>query len=216
MLLKKGGMTMAVGERLAELLKVKNKKPGTLAGETGIKKNTIYSILKRDNKSVDFSALEKIASALDVPVSYFFPAASAPEERPLPSNVAPIKIVKVPLLGPIAAGEPILAAEEYGTYVEADEDMACSFALRVAGESMEPTVRRGDLVFILRQDDVRDGEIAAVLIDDEATLKRVIHIPNGVTLISDNAAKYPPMTFTYPEHEVIRILGKAVAFKRML
>ena len=70
----------------------------------------------------------------------------------------------------------------------------------------------GDLVFIRRQDDVDDGQIAAVVIDDRATLKRVYHIPNGLQLLSENP-KYPPMIFTYPDCESIRILGRAVSFQ---
>lgn len=132
------------------------------------------------------------------------------------SALVPVKKIRVPVVGGIAAGEPILTDQEYDTYVEVDDVLDGTVGLRVEGDSMEPTVRYGDLVFIRPQDDVNDGEIAAVIIDDSATLKRVYHITNGLTLISDNAAKYPPMTVTYPSHDCIRIFGKAIAFKRNL
>lgn len=61
-----------IGEKLAELLEVRNIKPGTLATITGVSKSTIYSIIKRNNKNVDFSAMEKISDALGVPVEYFY------------------------------------------------------------------------------------------------------------------------------------------------
>ena len=137
--------------------------------------------------------------------------------NPLPANAIPVSKKRIPLLGSIAAGEPILVDQEYDTYIESDEDIHCDYALRVDGDSMEPTILYGDLVFIHAQDDVDDGQIAAVLLDDSATLKRVIHIPNGLQLISDNAIKYPPRLVTLPtEYDIIRILGRAVAYKRML
>lgn len=134
-----------------------------------------------------------------------------------PANAIPVSKKRIPLLGSIAAGEPILVDQEYDTYIESEEDIHCDYALRVDGDSMEPTILYGDLVFIHAQDDVDDGQIAAVLLDDSATLKRVIHIPNGLQLISDNAIKYPPRLVTLPtEYDIIRILGRAVAYKRML
>lgn len=136
--------------------------------------------------------------------------------KPSPTNLIPIRRMRIPMLGGIAAGEPILAEQQYDTYVEADVDVDCSYALRVDGDSMEPTVRFGDIVFIRQQEDVDDGQIAAVLIDDSATLKRIYHIPNGLQLLSDNAAKYPPRTVTFEDYDCIRILGLAVAFKRNL
>ena len=139
-----------------------------------------------------------------------------PQPQPLPANSIPVKRVQVPMLGGIAAGEPILADQQYDTYVEADADLDCTYALRVDGDSMEPTVRYGDIVFIRQQEDVDDGRIAAVLVDDSATLKRVYHIPNGLQLLSDNAAKYPPRAVTFEDYDCIRILGLAVAFKRSL
>lgn len=72
---------MAIGEKLAKLLEDKKKKPGTLARETGISKNTIYSILRRNNTKVNYSYVEKIAENLGVPVEYFFdiqPVEAAP------------------------------------------------------------------------------------------------------------------------------------------
>ena len=76
-------------------------------------------------------------------------------------------------------------------------------------------IHDGDVVYVRRQDDVDDGQIAAVMIDGEATLKRVYHIANGLQLLSENS-KYPPMIFTLPERDDIRILGLAVAFTSRL
>lgn len=133
----------------------------------------------------------------------------------LPSNVRRISgatVRTIPMLGEIAAGRPIMALQEYEYYV--DCPAKADFALTVRGDSMQPTYLDGDVVYIRAQDDVDDSQVAAVIIDDHATLKHVYHIPNGLMLISDNPA-YPPLRMTCPEHESIRILGLVVGFTRM-
>ena len=93
---------------------------------------------------------------------------SYPDILPLP----PTK--KLPLLGTIACGEPILAEENIEEYIDVDEEVKADFVLRCKGQSMiEARIFDGDLVYIHQQADVENGEIAAVLIDNEATLKKV-------------------------------------------
>ena len=116
----------------------------------------------------------------------------------------------LPLLGKIAAGQPILASEECELFSPIDDTRA-DFCLRVRGDSMIGAgIKDGDIVFIRKQDSVDDGEIAAVLVDDEATLKRVYISDDAVTLIAENP-KYKPMVYTKKQCKNIRILGKAVA-----
>lgn len=122
---------------------------------------------------------------------------------------------KLPLLGKIAAGQPILAAEECEFFSPIDDTRA-DFCLRVKGDSMIGAgIKDGDIVFIRKQDCVDDGEIAAVLVEDEATLKRVYLTDDTVTLISENP-KYKPMIYTKRQCKNIRILGKAVACHTVL
>ncbi len=117
---------------------------------------------------------------------------------------------RLPLLGKIAAGQPILASEECEFFSPIDDTRA-DFCLRVKGDSMVGAgIKDGDIVFIRKQDCVDDGEIAAVLVDDEATLKRVYLTDDTVTLISENP-KYKPMIYTKRQCKNILILGKAVA-----
>ena len=117
---------------------------------------------------------------------------------------------KLPLLGKIAAGQPILAVEDC-EYFSPISDTRADFCLRVKGDSMIGAgIKDGDIVFIRKQDSVDDGEIAAVLVEDEATLKRVYLSDDAVTLISENP-KYKPMIYTKKQCKNIRILGKAVA-----
>lgn len=122
---------------------------------------------------------------------------------------------RLPLLGKIAAGQPILASEECEFFSPIDDTRA-DFCLRVKGDSMVGAgIKDGDIVFIRKQDCVDDGEIAAVLVDDEATLKRVYLTDDTVTLISENP-KYKPMIYTKKQCKNIRILGKAVACHTVL
>lgn len=119
------------------------------------------------------------------------------------------KYRRVPILGDTAAGEPVYANREYDEYITIPDDgKHYDAALRVAGDSMEPEYHKDDLVFIRYQEDVRDGQIAAVGIGPTVTLKRVYHIPNGLQLLSENH-DYPPQTYTIDEDE-IHIVGLAV------
>lgn len=129
-------------------------------------------------------------------------------------SIEPLPITKqIPILGTIACGIPVLATENIDGYVALPENVRADFCLRCKGDSMiNARILDGDLVLIRQQPDVDDGQIAAVLIDDEATLKRVYHNPDGgITLVAENSA-YAPMTFSTNHYEEIRILGKAVAF----
>lgn len=130
-----------------------------------------------------------------------------------PDNIIPLpKTKKIPLLGTIACGEPILAAENIEALINADEDLNADFALRCKGDSMiNARIFDGDIVYIREQPDVEDGEIAAVLIGEEATLKRVYKYPSKVVLRPENPL-YDDMIYSKEEMNEVRILGKAVAF----
>jgi repressor LexA len=127
-------------------------------------------------------------------------------------NIIPVKKRLVPLLGTIAAGKPIYADEQVETYVSIDDNIPVDFALRVQGDSMvNARINDGDIVFIHQQPTVEDGDIAAVLIDDDATLKRVYRIGEGVQLMPENP-KYKPMYFDATNCDTFKILGKAASF----
>lgn len=127
----------------------------------------------------------------------------------------PIKRHKIPLLGEIACGEPIYADEDRESYVEAGTDVRADFCLRAKGDSMiNARILDGDIVFIRSQPSVENGEIAAVIIDDEATLKRVYYYPESGKLVLNPAnPAFEPFVYVGEELNQIRILGKAVAFQ---
>ncbi len=141
-----------------------------------------------------------------------------PMERgdPPATNIFPLpKTKKVPLLGTIACGTPILAVENVNEYVDMDSSLHADFALRCKGDSMiNARVFDGDIVYIRQQPTVENGEIAAVMIgrtETEATLKRVFLDSEKIRLCAENP-RYKDLVFFEEQMNEIRILGKAVAF----
>lgn len=128
-------------------------------------------------------------------------------------NIIPLPTMyKVPLIGSIACGAPILADEHIEGYVETPEHIRADFALTCKGDSMiNARIFDGDTVYIRQQDTVESGEIAAVLIESEATLKRVRLYDDHIVLEPENPL-YRPLSFWGEEMNTIHILGKAVAF----
>lgn len=122
------------------------------------------------------------------------------------------KMKQIPLLGTIACGEPILAQENIDSYINMPEDVGCSFALRCKGDSMiNARIFDGDIVYIREQPDVENGQIAAVLIDNEATLKKVYKYPNRIELRPENPTM-KPLEYEGEDMNKVRIIGKAVYF----
>ena len=130
-------------------------------------------------------------------------------------NISTASTKRIPLLGAIACGEPIYAEEERGSYLSVECGLDADFCLVAHGDSMTGArIYDGDTVFIRRQDSVDNGEIAAVVINDEATLKRVYFYPDESKLIlSPENPKYAPLVYMRDELDTIKIIGKAVAFQ---
>lgn len=164
--------------------------------------------------------LQKLADGMNTPLMQLFEEV---EDIPvdlsliltddLPPNCLPMpEMRKIPLLGTIACGEPILASENIEAMVDIPKDIRADFALSCKGDSMiNARIFDGDTVYIRQQDTVENGEIAAVLIDDEATLKRVRLFPDHISLEPENPL-YKPLVYWEEEMNSVRILGKAVAF----
>ena len=132
-------------------------------------------------------------------------------------NLMPIKTKKFPLIGTITCGKPIMAKQHFESYVSGDANINADFCLRCKGDSMTGArIEDGEIVFIREQPDVENGEIAAVIIDDEATLKRINKNTSGFIFLMTENAKYEPIVVNLAEPDEsrhIRIIGKAVAFQ---
>lgn len=216
-----------IANRLKQALEMRNMKQADLVNMTGIGKSSISTYLSGDYEPKQKN-LYRLAKALDVNEAWLM-GYDVPMERQQPvqstaaslvdtvSNLLPLpKIRKVPRLGTIACGEPILADENIEDYDKAPEGVNCDFTLKCKGDSMVGArINDGDIVYIRQQDEVENGEIAAVLVDDagesDATLKRVYLYENQIVLQAENP-KYSPWVYTGEDMNKVRIIGKAVAF----
>ncbi len=181
-----------------------------LAKRLGYKSRSTIAKIESGSNDIPQSKITAFAAALETTPARLLGLETTPEPS-VPREAAYTK--RVPLLGTIAAGCPLFAEENIEEYIEINDSIKADFCLRVQGDSMiNARIYDGDLVFIRRQDNVEDGEIAAVLVDDSATLKRVYKETGAIRLHSENP-KYRPMVFTADNCDSIRILGKAVAFQ---
>ena len=211
-------------DRLTEAMKARGIRASELALRTGLSKARISQYV--NGKFIPKSdAVLLIAEALRVSELWLLgkttdmeATASPDEPLPCPENISPLRLRRFPVLGEIACGLPVLAVEDpdcsYVTAADTDAD----FCLTAKGDSMiGARIFDGDEVFIQRTDVVENGEIAAVVVEGEATLKRVYYYPaeEKLVLAAENPA-YPPLVFTGPELETIYILGRAVAFQSKL
>ncbi len=187
-------------------MEIRNMTQADLVKKTGLPKSAIsqYYSGKYEPKQ---KGIYLIAKALNVNEAWLM-GYNVPMERTdteYPNNILKIETKKFPLLGTIAAGEPIFAEEQFESYVEAGTNIRADFCLKVKGDSMiNARICDGDIVFIRKQPDVNDGEIAAVLIGNEATLKRVYKKKNEIILVAENPA-YPPLVYKNEELNEIRI-----------
>jgi len=204
-------------ERLTEAMKQKKMKAAELSRLTGISKarlsqyvNGIYEPKQK--------ALISIAGTLEVSELWLMGGAVPMTPRhdigSIP-GIFPLDIKTFPMIGEIACGTPILTDEDHESYVMSGTNLPADFCLRARGDSMiGARILDGDIVFIQKAEIVNNGEIAAVVINDEATLKRVYYYPEKSKLIlTPENPKYEPLVFIGDELNDIRILGKAIAFQ---
>lgn len=140
------------------------------------------------------------------------------EDETLPSNIQNLqKMKKIPLVGTIACGTPILAEENITDYIDMPGHIRADYALTCKGDSMiNAGIKDGDIVYIRKQSQVENGQIAAVLIGgEEATLKRFYKVDGNVTLNAENPA-YLPIIFIGGDSVNVRVIGLAVAYTHVL
>lgn len=216
--------TATFAQRLREGLELRGMKQIELATRSGISKYSISHYLKGDWEGKQ-DAVYELARALNVSeawlMGYDVPAErSAPEvsvqldKKPtIPPGFMPLpKMKKVPLIGAIACGDPITAIQNREGDVNAPVDMRCDFALKCQGESMIGAgIHDGDVVYIRIQPEVENGEIAAVRIGEEATLKRVYLHNDYIELRPENPA-FESIIRRREKMNDVQIEGKAVGW----
>ena len=206
---------MTFGERIKHRRKTLGLSAEEVAEKMGVSAATVYRYESSDILNMGIDKLELIAKALKTTPAAIMGWEEKTSNIPQFDNISPIKTKKFPLLGDIACGQPIFADEEHESYIEAGADIKADFCLKCQGDSMiGARIMPGDIVFIRQQDMVDNGEIAAVIIDDSATLKCVYYYPQHAKLVlqAENPT-YEPLVYIGDELNYIRILGKAVAFQ---
>lgn len=186
-----------------------------LAKKTGY--NDRSSIAKIEAGKVDLtqSKLVAFADALNTTPGYLM-GWEPDSKSPIPAGFQPLpKRDRIPRVGQIACGTPILAEENVEAYDEVPSDWHADFTLLCQGDSMEPKIKDGDVVAIHSQPMVENGEVAAVLIDGEATLKRVFLFDDHIELRAENPT-FPTILRIGEDMNTITIEGKAVGLCRKL
>lgn len=204
------------GKRLYFLMDNSNIPMAALTRYAEISEEAVLNWINDNAVPKDPQVIERIKSFYFLTTADLFPKNEIPDLC-LPSNIIPVpKTSRIPLVGTIACGTPILAQENIEGDVDLPEHIHADFALRCKGDSMiNARIYDGDLVYIRQQETVENGEIAAVLIGDEATLKRVRIFPDHISLEPENP-QYRPLVYWENEMNAVRILGKAVAFTSLV
>lgn len=183
-----------------------------LAAMVGYKDRSSIAKVEAGKVDLSQSKIAAFAKALNVTPAQLMGIDSTPSNI-IPPGFEPLpRTRKIPLIGSIACGEPITAEDNIEDYVDAPEECNPDFALRCKGDSMiEAGIEDGDIVYIRKAPEVKNGEIAAVRIGDEATLKYVYWDRHILTLVPANKSMVP-RTYSGEALEDIHIEGKAVGF----
>lgn len=206
-----------LNERIRDLRKQKGLSLEYLATEVGTSRQTIHRYETGAISNIPGEKVEALARALGTtPASLM-----GWEEQEISSiynnsslsDLSRVTTKRLPLLGNVACGEPIFAVEERYQYVATGAGLDADFCLSAKGDSMiNARIFDGDLLFVKKQESVDNGDIAVVLIEDEATVKRVYFDREAgiLTLMPENPT-YKPMRYMGSQLERIRILGKVVS-----
>lgn len=206
---------MEKGERIRSRREALGMTQTELADALSTAKQNIYKYENGIISNIPSDKIEAMAEILKTTPAYLM---GWEEETVLPPNIEPLgSMQKIPLVGQIACGTPILAEQNIEDYVDLPGHIRADFALTCKGESMIGAgIRTGDIVYIRKQEEVENGQIAAVMVGgDEATLKRVYTKPGVVQLVAENP-NIAPAVFIGKEAEQIHIIGLAVAYTHVL
>ena len=209
---------MITAERLKQCRIKANQTLEQIGTLVGVHKTTVMRWEKGETERISLPTIQILSAYYNVNPAWLMGADVSMEEgSSLPDNIIPLpKTKNIPLLGDIACGEPILAEENISDYIKADTSVNADFALRCKGDSMiNARIFDGDIVYIRQQSDVDDGEIAAVLIGEEATLKKVYKTENKLVLRPCNPM-YDDLVYSNDALDSVRILGKAIMFTSLI
>ena len=206
---------MTVGDRIRQVRQEQDVTQQELADYIGVSKQAVYKYENNIVTNIPTDKVDAIAKRLKVSPAYLMGWEEQPEPKkpPIPPGFEPMpKMKKIPLIGSIACGEPITAIQNREGEIDAPENMQCDFALRCKGDSMIGAgIHDGDAVYIRIQPEVENGQIAAVRIGDEATLKRVYLHKDYIELRPENP-DYESIIRRREEMNDVHIEGRAVGY----
>lgn len=209
---------MTIGERLKDLRERLGMSQVDFAAKINVSKQSLYKYENNIITNIPSDKIEAAAKVGNVSPAYLMG---------WDNNVSPIpggskekkKGVTIKILGRVAAGIPIEAIEDIIDTEEISQELAATgefFGLRIAGDSMEPDIHKGDTVIVRQQNDAESGEIVIAMVNGcDATCKRLIKYAEGISLVSLNS-KYNPMFYSNKdiEEKPVRIIGKVVESRR--
>lgn len=210
-----------LGKKIKEARKALNLSQEELATKLGYTDRSTIAKIEAGHSDLTQPKIQKFAEALNVSPAYLMgwedePVKQENEELDIfkIKGIKSLTTKKIPMLGKIACGQPVYADEERNYYVEVGTDINADFCLTASGDSMiGARIYDGDIVFCKSQSAVNNGEIAVVLINDEATLKKVFFYPDKQKLVlQPENSNYEPLVYLGEELREVRIIGKALAF----
>lgn len=199
---------MELYEKIKSLREERGMSQEALAQRVGYTDRSSIAKIEAGQVSLSAAKIGLFAEALGVTPGHLTGWSNHPGLMPLPATR------KVPLIGTIACGKPILAVEDAEETVDIPDFVHADFALRCKGDSMvNARIFDGDIVYIRAQPEVENGQIAAVRVGDEATLKRVYYFPEShrMTLRACNPI-YEDLDYRDGELDQVEVLGLAVGF----
>lgn len=206
----------SISKRMREAMNIRNINQAELCRKTGIGKSSISTYLSGDYEPKQTN-LYKIAEALEVSIpwlnGYDVDMVLPTQKSQLPNNIIPLnKVIRIPVVGSIAAGKPKFATEDIDSYLLLDKEFDADFALKICGDSMiDAGINDGDLALIKKDLYIENGEIGAVMVDDSATLKKIYRHHDYITLQACNS-NYAPIIVR--EEDNPYIIGKLTGIVR--
>lgn len=208
---------MTTGELIKKLRTERGWTQQELGKRLGLQKSAIAKYENGRVTNIKRITLQKLGEVFGVSPTVFLEIDNAELQPKLsyPKGIIDLQSVptkRLPVIGNVACGEPILAVQEYENYIDVDSDIKADFALKAVGDSMiGARIHDGDWILCKSQEMVNNGEIAVVEINDEVTLKRFNYYKDkNLVILKPENPKYNDLVYVDDEIDQIRILGKAI------
>ena len=195
------------GSRIKEAREKIGMSQTDMADRIGVSKQTLYKYENDIITNIPSEKIEEISALTGVSPAYIM----GWETNQLPSEVIKLQTKNLPILGSVACGKPIFDPSD-GVQIKVPSSFHADFGLYARGDSMiGADIHDGDLVFFVQQPSVENGQIAAVFIDDEVTLKRVYYQQGERLVLQAENSSVPPIIIEGPDLNQVHIIGRAIA-----